>query len=280
MDEYRVKLSFFEGPLDLLLHLVRKDECDIFDIPMALITQQYLDYLEIITELNLDLAGEYMVMAATLTKIKSALLLPRHEEAEEEGEDPRAELVRQLLEYEKYREAALEIERMPLLGRDVFARKFPSKDMEESKGESVYYEATILDLMEAFRQVLKNTTEGSLHIITQDRYSIRERIAQVTKLFVGKKSILFVNLFDEHTTKSEVIATFLAILELMKRQLVGVFQKGRFGAIHLIPRVLSEDDESSKHQMDFEEIPSLSKSDADSASGDDIDNPTEDDNES
>ncbi len=280
MDEYRVKLPFFEGPLDLLLHLVRKNECDIFDIPMAVITQQYLDFLEIMKELNLDVAGEYMVMAATLTKIKSALLLPRHEDEEEEGEDPRAELVRQLLEYEKFREAALEMERMPLLGRDVFARKFPSQDMEQSKSDSVYYEVSMFELMDAFRVILKSAAAQSMHVVTPDRYSIRERINQLIGILAGRESVLFESLFDEKSTKSEIISTFLAILELMKRSLVGVFQKGRFGAIHLIPRILSEEDVDSVDLSELENISSVKESEAGDPADTISDKPVEDDNES
>ena len=146
---YTVRLEMFEGPLDLLLHLIQKNELDITNIPIALITEQYLEYLQLIKELNLDIAGEYLLMASTLLHIKSRILLPSSTQEEEEaGEDPRAELVRRLLEYQKYKIAAGDLERRPILDRDVFVRLIlpePEAEQEEK------VEATLFELLEAFR---------------------------------------------------------------------------------------------------------------------------------
>ncbi len=239
MDEYRIRIDSFEGPLDLLLHLVRKNEYEIFDIPMAEITRQYLEFLDLMKELNIDVAGEYLVMAATLAKIKSAMLLPRPElEDGEQGPDPREELARQLLEYARYREAAAEIGDRPMLGRDVFARKFPSPELEEARQSSGYLEVEMSELLGAFREVLKRVPlDQRIHYIAPDRWSIRERMTQLTELLAAKGSVIFEQLFDEKTTKSEMITTFLALLELMKLRLVRVFQEDRLASIHVMARV-------------------------------------------
>ncbi len=239
MDEYRIRIDSFEGPLDLLLHLVRKNEYEIFDIPMAEITRQYLEFLDLMKELNIDVAGEYLVMAATLAKIKSAMLLPRPElEDGEQGPDPREELARQLLEYARYREAAAEIGDRPMLGRDVFARKFPSPDLEEARQSPGYLEVQMSELLDAFREVLKRVPlDQRIHYIAPDRWSIRERMTQLTELLAAKGSVIFEQLFDDKTTKSEMITTFLALLELMKLRLVRVYQEGRLASIHIVARV-------------------------------------------
>ncbi|MCZ7586734.1 MAG: segregation/condensation protein A [Deltaproteobacteria bacterium] len=191
MTDYRVKLPSFEGPLDLLLHLVRKNEYDIFDIPIAEITEQYLGFLELMSELNLEFASDYLVMAATLVKIKSALLLPRPAEDDEDAEDPRDELVRQILEYERFREASYDIEQRPQLGRDVFARTFPARELEEARREPGYLQVSIFDLMTAFRAVLSRTPGRNVTIIAQERYSIRERMTQITEILSERRSLLF-----------------------------------------------------------------------------------------
>lgn len=239
MDEYRIHIESFEGPLDLLLHLVRKNEYEIFDIPMAQITRQYLDFLDLMKELNIDIAGEYLVMAATLAKIKSAMLLPRPElEDGEQGPDPREELARQLLEYARYREAAAEIGDRPRLGRDVFARKFPSPDLEEARQTPGYLEVQMSELLDAFREVLKRVPlDQRIHYIAPDRWSIRERMTQLTELLAARGSVIFEQLFDDKTTKSEMITTFLALLELMRLRLVRVYQEGRLASIHIVARV-------------------------------------------
>src|SRR5262245_31354168 len=164
-DPYRVQLDVFEGPLDLLLHLIKKNEVEIVDIPIAIITEQYLAYLEVMHELSLDVAGEFLVMAATLTLIKSRMLLPPSEDEDEEEPDPRAALVQQLLEYQRYREAALALSERPLLNRDVFVRE-PLAESSESAGASdqaAPLQVSVWELLEAFRAVLKRARPEAVH---------------------------------------------------------------------------------------------------------------------
>src|SRR2546428_11200581 len=174
-DLYRVKLDVFEGPLDLLLHLIKKNEVEIVNIPLATITEQYLAYLEMMRDLRLDVAGEFLVMAATLTLIKSRMLLPPSEDdADEDEADPRAALVQQLLEYQRYREAALELSERPLLRRDVFAREPLTDDPEIVQSvEPTRLQVTVWELLEALRAVLKRAQPESVHEVVTDRVSLR-----------------------------------------------------------------------------------------------------------
>lgn len=245
-DLLRINLEFFEGPLDLLLYLIRKNEYDIFDIPIANITKQYLSYLDLLKDLDLEIAGEFLVMAATLMKIKSRMLLPRpNMEEEEEGEDPRAALVRQLLEYQKYKEAAEGFRDQEILGRDVFARKFPSPELSEVETEeSSYIEIDVYDLIEALRKVLKRIPERSPHVIRMEPYSVRERMGQLVEMLKGLKSITFEEVFEGVSTKMEVITTFLALLEMVKMQLVKIYQTGHKEPIRLTPLVTEVSDET------------------------------------
>jgi segregation and condensation protein A len=213
---YRVKLDVFEGPLDLLLHLIKKNEVEIVDIPIATITEQYLGYLGMLRELNLDIAGEFLVMAATLTLIKSRMLLPTPEEDEEEEADPRAELVQQLLEYQRYREAALALSERPLLHRDVFVRE-PLDDPEVTEsGEPPRLTVTVWELLEAFRAVLKRMRPEAVHEVLTERVSLRDRARALLHALSVARCIDFESLFAEDVNRFEIIVTFLALLELMK----------------------------------------------------------------
>ena len=175
---YRVKLDIFEGPLDLLLHLVKKNEVEIADIPVATITDQYLAYLDILQQLDLDVAGEYLVMAATLLHLKSRLLLPGDETGdEEEGEDPRAELVRQLLEYQRFKEAADLLNRRDLLERDVFVRA-PLLDETDAEADAVY-DVSLGDLLDALQEVLKRAAPEVVHQVILEQVSLREQLCLV-----------------------------------------------------------------------------------------------------
>lgn len=245
-DPLRIDLDFFEGPLDLLLYLIRKNEYDIFDIPIAQITKQYLAYLDLLKDLDLEIAGEFLVMAATLMKIKSRMLLPRPKlEEEEDGEDPRAALVRQLLEYQKYKEAAEQFQDQEILGRDVFARKFPSPELSDVESEeSSYLEIDVYELIEALRQVLKRIPERSPHVIRMEPYSVRERMGQLVEMLKGVKSITFEELFEGASTRIEVITTFLSLLEMVKLQLVKIYQTGHKEPIRLTPLVTEVTDET------------------------------------
>jgi segregation and condensation protein A len=232
---YTVRLEMFEGPLDLLLHLIHKNELDITNIPIALITEQYLEYLKLMKVLNLDMAGEYLLMASTLLYIKSKTLLPASsEEGEEEGEDPRAELVRRLLEYQKYKEAAAELEKRPMLDRDVFLRSTPME--VEDAGEEERVEVNLFELIEAFRKILERVKTEEFHEVILDRLSVEEKAQEIFSLLQReKRSMAFHLLFPEQASRRVIIITFLAILELVKMKLVRVFQLTPFETIRISP---------------------------------------------
>jgi segregation and condensation protein A len=232
---YRVKLEVFEGPLDLLLHLIKKNEVEIADIPIAMITEQYLAYLELMRDLNLDVAGEFLVMAATLMLVKSRQLLPPSEEIEEEEPDPRAELMQQLVEYQKYREAALALSERPFLRRDVFVREPQERDADETGAsqEPVRLRVSVWDLMEAFRAVLQRAQPQAVHEVVVERISLRERAELLLQALSRVGSLAFESLFADDTTRIEVLATFLALLELMKMGAVRATQEERYGTIQI-----------------------------------------------
>jgi segregation and condensation protein A len=247
--EYRVQLDLFEGPLDLLLYLIRKNELNIYDIPISAIAEQYLQYIKMMEDLNLDIASEYLVMAATLTQIKSRMLLPTPEEGEAEEEDPRAELIRQLLEYQKYKEAADTLISREILGRDTFARSMKEEEILEPEGPGV--EASLFELLDAFRSVLKKAADANageevftLDDVSQYRISLAQKMDEIL-LFLGKsiekypveQGIPFEELFAGQTTRDFIIATFLSLLELIRQKLVRIFQLELFGQIWVRPRL-------------------------------------------
>jgi len=228
-------LEGFEGPLDLLLHLIQKNELDIFNIPIALVTEQYLEYLQLIKVLNLDIAGEYLLMASTLLHIKSKMLLPKSSEGEEvEEEDPRAELVRRLLEYQKYKNAALEMEKRPLLDRDVFIRLIPEQPEEEPGEEKI--EVNLFELLEAFRKVLERVKSETVHEVILEHMSVEAKIEEILAL-LGKenRSMAFHRLFPEQASRKVVVITLLAILELVKMKRIRIFQLAAFETIRISP---------------------------------------------
>ena len=233
---YEIKLDIFEGPLDLLLYLIRKNEIDIYNIPIALITEQYLAYLDIMRSLNLDLAGEYLVLASTLIHIKSKLLLPPDESEgeEEEGEDPRAELVQQLLEYQIFKEAALRLENRPLLERDVFTRGAPGEapSAAEEEGEAMI-EVGVFELVAAFRRIVAGFDRPEELEIDAEKMSLADRINEIMEMLSEKQQMTFVELIGDRTDRRRIVYTFLAILELMKLRMIRAYQSGPFGAIRL-----------------------------------------------
>lgn len=232
-DLYRVNLPVFEGPLDLLLHLIKKNEVEIVDIPIATITEQYLGYLEMMRDMSLDVAGEFLVMAATLTLIKSRMLLPPSEDEEDEEEaDPRAALVQQLLEYQRYREAALELAERPLLQRDVFVRE-PVMDAagDADGGELPRLQLTVWELLEAFRAVLTRAQPQSIHEVVADAISLRDRVRSLLHALSVARRMEFDSLFSDDASRFEIIITFLAILELMKMGAVRAIQQEHYGPI-------------------------------------------------
>lgn len=245
MDSYDIQLENFEGPLDLLLHLIKKNEMDIYDIPMAAITEQYLAILDAMKTLNLDVAGEFLLMAATLLHIKSKLLLPKivEEELEEEEEDPRAELVRRLLEYQKYKEVSLTLDSQPQLGRDIFSRVSPEPEVLE-EAEAGFVAVGLFDLMSALQEVLKESPEQIVHEVNLEQLSITDRINAILSQLQGQESVAFVDLFSGGIKRNEIIVTFLALLELVKLHMVRFMQNARHGTIWLFPAVsLDETDE-------------------------------------
>jgi segregation and condensation protein A len=232
---YTFRLEGFEGPLDLLLHLIQKNELDIFNIPIALITEQYLEYLQLMKVLNLDIAGEYLLMASTLLHIKSRMLLPKSsEEEEEEGEDPRTELVRRLLEYQKYKQAAEELEKRPMLDRDVFIRLIPTELEEEPEGEKI--EVNLFELLEAFQKVLERVKKETVHEVILEPISVEDKIEEILTLLEREnRSLAFHRLFPEQASRRVVVITLLAILELVKMKRIRIFQLAPFETIRLSP---------------------------------------------
>jgi segregation and condensation protein A len=237
---YEIKLDIFEGPLDLLLYLIRKNEIDIYNIPIALITEQYLSYLDVMRSLNLDLAGEYLVLASTLIHIKSKLLLPpaEGENDEEEGEDPRAELVQQLLEYQAFKEAALHLDERPILERDVFTRGAPAAEpVLSGQEEEIMNEVDVFELVTAFRRIITGFDRKEDLEIDTEKMSLTDRINDILERLAEEGQITLADLLGDRTDRRRIIYTFLAILELMKLRMIRAYQSEPFGAIRLFPAV-------------------------------------------
>lgn len=245
-QSYRVRLEGFEGPLDLLLHLIRKNRYDVYDIPIARILQEYLAVLDAMRELDLDVAGDFLVMAATLAHIKSRLLLPvpaEPEAAEDEDRDPRAELVRRLLEYEQFREASLALEERPLLGRDVFARTWRAADLDAVETPEAPIEADLYDLLLAFHELLRQAPEELIHDVVRQRVSIQEAIQEILDHFQALPpgvGLTFRDLFPPRPTRDRLVATFLALLELIRLRAARVQQVAAFGEIRIHPVPVDE----------------------------------------
>jgi segregation and condensation protein A len=236
---YQVRIENFEGPLDLLLHLIKKNEINIYDIPIAMIAQQYLEYVEAMKELNLNVAGEFLVMAATLLQIKSKMLLPVDETAEDEedGPDPREELVRRLLEYKTYKEAARQLDGQEKMWREIFSREqAPPEPVQPD--ETLLENVSLFDLVDALKGILdRNPGKRPIEIIP-DNLTVRERMNVILETLEGKDSVSFVDLFEESCHRLVVIVTFLAMLELIRLRVARVFQAETFGPI-LVSRTFS-----------------------------------------
>jgi segregation and condensation protein A len=237
---FTLKLPAFEGPLDLLLHLIREHRLDVFDIPISFILDEYLGYLARMRELNLDVASEFLVMAATLAHIKSRMLLPKKEQPPEEVEedfgDPRTELVRRLLEYQKYRAAAEDLGRQDLLGRSVFTREVKVAEVPFDDGEIGLREVSVLRLIEAFSKVLETLTPEKQHEVTLERISIGDAISRIAEMLLRHGGETpFSALFDGAKVRHEVIATFLGLLEMVRLKLVRVTQEAHVEEIFVVP---------------------------------------------
>ncbi|VAX21866.1 Segregation and condensation protein A [hydrothermal vent metagenome] len=229
---YNVKLDIFEGPLDLLLHLIKDEEVDIYDIPIARITQQYLEYLDLMKALNLDIVGEYLVMASHLTYIKSRMLLPKHEEIEddlEDGADPREELIAKLVEYKKYKEAALTLKEKEFEQSMIFTRT-PAKDDAPDKAD-LLLDVNVLELIKSFRRVLDNYGGSKELSVTLDEISVTDKINEIVSRLESVDYLTFDALFEFGKNRMEVIATFLALLELIRLKLLRVNQARYSGEI-------------------------------------------------
>ena len=241
-DALEVFLEAFEGPLDLLLYLIHRQNLDILDIPVAQITEQYVQYVELMKAMNLELAAEYLVMAALLGEIKSRSLLPRpkHDDDEDEG-DPRAELIRRLQEYERFKKAAEDIDELPRLERDIHLAQAGRPDYTRDKPQP---DVDIRELLLALKDVLHRADMFESHHISREKLSTRERMSNVLDRLRGREFVPFVSLFEPEEGRAGVVVTFLALLELVKGSLIELVQNAPFAPIHIKARTaVVEDDQ-------------------------------------
>lgn len=229
-DAMEVFLEAFEGPLDLLLYLIKKQNLNILDIPIAEVTRQYMDYVELMKEVSLELAAEYLVMAAILAEIKSRMLLPRPENANGEEEDPRAELVRRLQEYERFKQAAADLDQLPRHGRDTFVAGAATNDIIFEKPQPTI---ELKDLLLALADVFKRVELNASHQIQLEPLSVRERMSRILTALQDKEFINFSSMFKPSEGRLGVVVTFLAMLELLKDHIIEFVQTTPFGPIHL-----------------------------------------------
>ncbi len=229
---YQVQLeNIFEGPMDLLVHLIKKNELDIYDIPIALVTEQYLQYVEWMKIMNIDFAGEFIVMASTLAQIKSRMLLPASADEEDE-DDPRQEIVKPLMEYLQMKSAAEQLSERHLLGEETFVRSTDSQEFLADQDEP-YIKVGLFELIDAFQKILAKIPDDLQMEFTPDKISVKEKITQITDILEAKSSVTFDQLFSEQPDKSEVVVTFLAILEMVKLALIRIAQHAQTGLLRL-----------------------------------------------
>lgn len=229
---YRVELDeIFEGPMDLLVHLVRKNELDIYDIPIALITEQYLQYIEWMQTMNIDYAGDFLLMASTLTQLKSRMLLPVHD-GEDEEEDVLQEITRPLVEYLQMKSAADELVERNLLGENTFIRN-PDRGEFLTGSDDEFVKIGLFELIDAFQKILERIPDEHRVDMRADEISVKDKIAQIIDILEAKESITFLELFSDIPDKHEIIVTFLAILEMVKLTLIRIFQHVQTGVIRI-----------------------------------------------
>jgi len=240
--DFQLSFGEFEGPLDLLLHLIKKHELDILDLPVAFVTERYVQYVSLMERLNLDVASEYLVMAATLAHIKSKMLLPTppadQDEEDQDEVDPRAELIRRLLEYQKYKEVAESLGSRGVEGRDVFLRGVGAPTAE---GPAPLAEVSLFKLLDAFQGVLERNQGDLSFEVSAERITIQERITQITDLLRGRSNCAFDELFQGNITTYDIVVTFLAILEMAKMRMMRIYQPDPGSPIHLEYRVTEAD---------------------------------------
>jgi len=243
---YQIKLEIFEGPMDLLLHLIKKHELDIYSIPIALITQQYLEYIDLMKSLDMEIAGDFLVMASTLTHIKSKMMLPPPEtpENEEDGVDPRAELIRRLLEYKSFKEAAGSLENKEEAWSQMYTRSAEATPDVRVDDEPLLFDFHLFDLLAALKDIMARVPDAKFEI-TAEAVSITEKISQILSRLETTESLLFSDLFEGSTSKAQVIGTFLALLELIKTRVIKAFQVEQFGAIRIMKSVTDTQDKDT-----------------------------------
>jgi segregation and condensation protein A len=241
-DALEVFLEAFEGPLDLLLYLIRKENLDIVDIPVAEITHQYVEYIELMQEMQLELAGEYLVMSAMLAEIKSRMLLPRPAGVEADEDDPRAELIRRLQEYERYKQAAEDLDALPHLGRDVFQAE---AEVPDHKLVRLPPELDLKDLLAAFRDVMQRASMYAHHHVQMEALSVRERMSSVLSMVSGSRFTSFTDLFTVEEGRMGVVVSFLAVLELVKESLIELTQAEPFAPIYVRAATRTEQPDES-----------------------------------
>lgn len=246
-DALEVFLDAFEGPLDLLLYLIKRQNFDILNIPIAQITTQYMQYVEIMKSLNLELAAEYLVMAALLGEIKSRSLLPRSAAAEEDEQDPRAELIRRLQEYERFKRAAEDIDQLPRLGRDVFDATAMPPDYKRA---AQHPDVDLRDVLLALKDVLTRADNFESHYVSREKLSTRERMTQVLDRLTHQRFVSFESLFTVEEGRLGVVVTFLAVLELVKEQLIELVQTEARGPIHVRNKISPHENVESSPQED------------------------------
>lgn len=252
-DALEVFLEAFEGPLDLLLYLIKRQNLDILDVPVAAITVQYMEYVELMKAMNFELAAEYLVMAAMLGEIKSRMLLPRQsEDDEEEGEDPRAELIRRLQEYERFKKAAEDIDELPRLERDVFPAQAKRPEYSRAKAQP---DVDMRELLLALKEVMHRADMFESHQVSREKLSTRERMANVLDKLKGREFVPFIELFNPEEGKLGVVVSFLAVLELVKGSLIELIQTEPFAPIHVKAKTLVMEESDVLAQLELEDEP-------------------------
>ncbi|MCL4492128.1 MAG: segregation/condensation protein A [Nitrospirae bacterium] len=259
-NQYSVKIPVFEGPLDLLLHLIKQDKIDIYDIPIAQITRQYLEYIEIMKELNLEIASEFLVMAATLIFIKSRMLLPPDETIEAENqEDPRTGLVRRLLEYQAFKEASATLKEREDLWTNIFARAPMEMDEPSPEPDLYLFEVNLFDLMGVLKKILKKAPPEAIRI-TRETLTVKDKIAMILEKMENEHTVRFDALFtapgssaedassEVPLTRVEIIVTFLALLEILRLGLARAYQDNEFGAVWIMRHSKAADDQPQPAQ--------------------------------
>ncbi len=242
---YSIKLPLFEGPLDLLLHLIRENKVDIYDIPIAEITKQYLEYLELMKELNLEIAGDFLVMAATLIQIKTRMLLPVDEDTPpEEREDPRIELVERLLEYQAIKGAAMALDEYHRNWTGYFWRQPSFEEYEDRELQPALFDVNVYDLIQAFRRILEKAPPEVVEL-TRETLTIKDRINHIVEALEEGGTIRFEALFGEAATRTELIVTFLALLEVLRLGIARAYQEKEFGQIWIIKKDTDGNDNPS-----------------------------------